>query len=458
MILPQIPLGAIRQLLASFTCSLSIGMVGAALVWYAPLMLLLVSDKSPIPMTTSQTSWLVSSIEGGSILATIPAGMLANKVGRKYPILVCGPLCAMSYLLQAYTYSLPVLFIIRQIQGICLGVVYTCGPVYIAEVSEPQFRGFNLSNMLTMLYLGGLFSYSVGPYVNYTHYALASLAIPLIFTISFAFMPESPYYLVMKGKHDKAQKALIWLRGDTKIEELKIIQDTIQKETTNKGSWRELFLTRKERKAFLIVQICCITKYLGGITPFVVYVSQTFGEATIDYLDHNQLTIAAGIILSLAAFVSSLITDSVGRRPMLINSCLVCFFFYGLIAVYYFMDSKTEFDMKPYVMVLYLSVIGFIIASTIGLAPLMQTIQAEYFTANTRGLAGGLTSAIATVVSFIALKQYQFISDKVGVYLNYSIYALVSLWGSVCMYYFLPETAGRSLGEIQMEMSGRNKK
>lgn len=175
------------------------------------------------------------------------------------------------------------------------------------------------------------------------------------------------------------------------------------------GSWKDLFQTKEDRKAFFVVQVCSITKYMGGMPAFANYVSQTFGESTIRFLDHNQLTIVTGVLLTVATFSSSLISINVGRRPILIYSCFCCFVFTLIIGVYFFLDFETAFDVSPYVWILYGSVIGFIIAANIGVGPLLQTIQAEFFTARTRGIGGALTLVVGSAATFASIKQYQFI-------------------------------------------------
>ncbi|CAH1403593.1 unnamed protein product [Nezara viridula] len=403
-------LSTLRQHMAAISCSLSVAITATAFVWYAPLLLYIVSPESEVPMTTTETSWLVSSMELGCLFFVIPAGMISDRVGRKYPILFVGPTCGLGFIVLAYVRSLPALFVLRQIQGLCLALAYVVGPIYIAEISEPSLRGSTSCHIQTMWFVGCFYDYCIGPYISYSTYALVCLAIPLLFTTTFIFMPESPYYLIMKGRTEEAKQALSWLRGGKEVnEEFKEIEATIEREVYEQGSWKDLFHTKKDRKAFFVVQVCSITKYMGGMPAFANYVSQTFGESTIKFLDHNQLTIITGVLLTVATFSSSLLSINVGRRPILIYSCFCCFIFPLLIGGYFFLDFETAFDVSPYVWILYVSVIGFIIAANVGVGPLLQTIQAEFFTARTRGIGGALTLVVGSTATFLSIKQYQLI-------------------------------------------------
>jgi SP family facilitated glucose transporter-like MFS transporter 8 len=74
--------------------------------------------------------------------------------------------------------------------------------------------------------------YCIGPYVTYQHLAIAGAFVPVIFAVSFFFVPESPYYLLAKGKREEATKALQWLRGQSRVgvqAELNDIQVTLHK-------------------------------------------------------------------------------------------------------------------------------------------------------------------------------------------------------------------------------------
>lgn len=189
------------------------------------------------------------------------------------------------------------------------------------------------------------------------------------------------------------------------------------------GSWKELFHTKENRKAFFIVQLCSFTKYMGGMSALCSYVFQTLSESSIMYFDQNQLTIAVGIIMTLSTLGSSLIPVSFGRRPVFIGSCLSSSIFLIVIGGYYFFEFETLIDVGPYIWILYVSLSGFIIAVNVGLSPLMQTIQAEFFSSKTRGTGGALTLVFSATFTFCCIKQYQILQVYPS-HLNYNLLLL----------------------------------
>jgi SP family facilitated glucose transporter-like MFS transporter 8 len=83
-----------------------------------------------------------------------------------------------------------------------------------------------------LVVIGFLFEYCVGPYVTYTHLAIVTGCVPVMFAVSFALFPESPYHLLAKGRREEAAKALQWLRGQSRAgvqEELDTIQVRLSK-------------------------------------------------------------------------------------------------------------------------------------------------------------------------------------------------------------------------------------
>ncbi|BES98432.1 facilitated trehalose transporter Tret1-like [Nesidiocoris tenuis] len=437
-----------RQYAASGSSSISSAMTAVAFCWLEPLMLKLIAPDSEIPMTTSDTSWLLASIELGEVFTTIPAGLLADRYGRKPLILSTGPLSLLGWILVLTTRNLPVLYVVRIIQGVCIAIVYTVVPMYIAEISEPRIRGELSVHFQTMWYLGITFIYIIGPLFDYQTYTYLCAIWPVVFTLTFMLMPESPYYLCMVKKQEKAAKALRWLRATDDVDvEFHEINRSVEADMKGKGSWKDIIATKKDRKAFFIVQLVCAIKYFNGMPAIVSYATETFMKGST--IDPHILTISFGILLCVTTTCTAFVSDSVGRRPLLLISTMGSIVFNVIIGVYYFLNEKTEIDVNPYSWIMLTSLAGFCISANIGLGPLLQTVQAEYFPSNTRGIGGGITEMTASITAFINLKQYQIVIDYFGIYMNYFIFALSALVGFVLLYFTVTETAGQSLGEIQ---------
>lgn len=434
--------------------SLSLMMNGTTLGWITPLLVHLVSKNSEVPMTRSQSSWVVSLIGIGELFTPIPAGILVDIWGRKPCLIATAPMYIVSWILVLMTRSVPVLYAVRVTQGLGMGIIFTVLPMYIAEISGPSIRGSLSTLFQGMWYFGILFEYSIGPYVTYDHYAYISASIPVIFLCTFIWMPESPYFLLMQNREEEALKSLAWLRAENKItarRELLIMKKSIHQEMKNKVSWRDLWATPADRRALLIIQVIAVSKFLSGAEAILSYASQTFSATRGSCLTADNYTIIIGILILLTTFFTSGLADTLGRRPLLLISCVGCGISEFLAGLYYYLDRQTPIYYS-YSWLSFVSIASYCVFLSIGVGPLCSTIQAELFPSNTRGLASGLTNITITATTFISMKMYQVIGDSIGVYLNYWIFSAFCAFGAVVILLFMPETKGKTFAEIQKEL------
>ncbi|KAK9498290.1 hypothetical protein O3M35_002958 [Rhynocoris fuscipes] len=439
----------LHQLIAALTCNLAVVAVGPCFTWLEPLTQWLTSEESPIPMNSDDVSWLTSIIEVGELLVVIPSGILADRWGRKPVILSIGPMSVISWIMIAVSRDIVTLYIVRVLQGIALGIAFTVVPMYVAEISSPSVRG-SLGGQFTVLwFVGILFSYCTGHYMKFDSYIYVQVIIPLIFFFTFIFMPESPYYYFMKENVEKGKSALKWFRyGQDISDEAVNIQKAVEDDMRHAGSWRDLIATKSDRRALFIVQIVCFVRYLTGMPAYLSFASQTFASSSHGSLTSDQLTIIMGAILMGSAFFSSLFSDSIGRRPLMIASSIGIFIFNTLLAVYYYLDQYSLVDLSSFAWIMYLSVAGFCVSINLGIGQLMQTVQAEFFPSNTRGLGGGVTGVTMAIATFINLILYQNLTDAFGVYMNFVSFSIFSFIGTIFIMKYVTESAGKSLAEI----------
>uniref|UniRef100_A0A224XKC8 Putative transporter major facilitator superfamily protein n=1 Tax=Panstrongylus lignarius TaxID=156445 RepID=A0A224XKC8_9HEMI len=199
-------------------------------------------------------------------------------------------------------------------------------------------------------------------------YTLTLILLPILFCISFTFMPESPYYYFMKNKPDKARSSLIWLRYGEDIEvEYKQIEVAVQEDMKNVGNWKDLIATKKDRRALFIVQIVCLTRCLVGISAFLVFAEDVFAEAGQHMFTPNQQSICLALLFTLTSSVSSFFSDTVGRRKLLIYSLIGTVISNIIIALYLCLLELTSLPVRSYVWIMYAGLLAFCIFTNIGL-------------------------------------------------------------------------------------------
>nr|XP_032524230.1 solute carrier family 2, facilitated glucose transporter member 6-like [Danaus plexippus plexippus] len=251
----------------------------------SPMTLLLQSQESPkgVPLTDLETIWLLK-------------------------------LCSM---------NIWVFILARMLVGINMsGTCVTC-PTYIKEISDNDIRGA-LGCWGTLFFtMGCLFSYIIGDLCSYRVILLILLTIPALHFVIFLTMPESPSYLLKKGKDEEASKVLMWLRCrkqyDFSIkEEMDYIKQEQQKDENQtafllKNIWKDNIL----RRAFYIALIAAMARELCGSVPILIFAGDIFkmsSEGTGIVMSPNQNAMVLGAVQLLGATLVSAIVERFGRK------------------------------------------------------------------------------------------------------------------------------------------------
>ncbi|CAH1397355.1 unnamed protein product [Nezara viridula] len=440
--------GTLRQYYACTISQLSVMVVGVAYCWFEPITIRLANDPD-LGFSADDVSWLISIMEIGCLISPLVSGDLTNRIGRKYVILSIGPLCLVGWILVLFSKTMVSLVIVRILHGLATGVAFTITPIYTAEVAEPKLRGRLSGTFQTTWYMGTLYAFSIGPYFSYDVYTYICIPLPILFTIVWMMMPETPYYLLMSKREDEARKVLKYFRdGDDIEKELEDMQKAVKEEMAVEGSWKILFTDKTERKAFIIVQIVSITKFLTGMPVIVNYALDTFTRSET-FLSAEVMSIILAVLLTLIAVISAFMSDWIGRKPLLLVSCFGCFVAHFLTGGYYYIHEKTTLEGGNYTWALYVGLVMYCFFSDIGLGPLLQTLQSEMFGASTRGVAGGITEGFAAFLCFVVLKLYTPVNEVFGVYMNFWFYSFTGLIGGLLLVWLMYETAGKTIGQME---------
>ncbi|KAI5724087.1 facilitated trehalose transporter Tret1-like [Diaphorina citri] len=441
-------------------------MAGTSMGWPSPVLRLFKSNitdmfrnETYIEMTSAESSWVVSIIELGNLVTPIPIGFLVDYVGRKPCLLTTGPLYIISWLLVIFTKHVYVLYVVRFMQGLAMGIVFTVAPMYIGEISGAKCRGALSTFFIGMLNTGILLEYTVGPYVDYDTLAYVSLVIPVVFLMTFIWMPESPYFLIMKGRDVDARKSLFWLRGGRESSKDKInlelsnIKQDVEREMKLSDDFMDIISTPANRRSLLIVQIVAVADVISGMSAVLPYASSTFARTEGSLITPDECTLLLGILVFLSTFPTAFLVDRTGRRPLLLVSCFGSGISQLIAGTYYLLSENYTVDLSKFNWIPLISITCFAVIYSIGLGPLVPTLQGEFFPSNTRGLAGGVTTITLTVISFLVMKMYQVICDHYGVYLNFYIYSLGCIICGVLVYFIIPESKGKTFAQIQEELN-----
>lgn len=141
------------------------------------------------------------------------AGMAANWLGRRLTLLLLSVPMVAAWLLMSVTTSGLCLMLGRVLAGMAIGVVSVAAGMYVSEVAEPSVRGTLGSFFQLQITVGILLGYMLGLLGSPVLLAYVNVALPVVYAALFWFMPESPVFLLNRGKSERARASLQWLRG-----------------------------------------------------------------------------------------------------------------------------------------------------------------------------------------------------------------------------------------------------
>lgn len=217
------------QYLAAITATLCLAAAGTQIGWTSPILPKLKSPNSRVPLTSDDASWIASFSLLGSIPSIILSGFIVDRLGRKTSLLISGIPHIISWILIIVAWNPYILYLSRFIGGIGLGIGYVICPMYIGEIADKEIRGSLGSFIKLMVTFGELYAHAIGPFVSYECLAYSCAVMPVIFLLTFGWMPESPYYLLMKNREDKAINSLKRLKRYATEDQLEEDMEQMQK-------------------------------------------------------------------------------------------------------------------------------------------------------------------------------------------------------------------------------------
>ncbi|GLV45357.1 uncharacterized protein CBL_05457 [Carabus blaptoides fortunei] len=353
----------------SSLCALSAGM---HFTWTSPALPIILSDDFPLNITSEETSYIALVAPIGDLIGAPLAGWLADVIGRKNVVMLTALPTFIAWMIIAFAESTWVFCIGRIIAGIAEGFFYIIFPMYMGEVTEPSIRGVVSCSLPLSLMTGMLLINAYVPFLSIRDSSIISAVVPVLLIICFAWMPESPYYLIMKGKMEEAKKALYFLRRCDIDKDLEVLKNDVTRQMSEKGTLKDVFYIRSNRKAFFIVTGVRIFQQLSGLTAWTMYTQTIFAQAGAEL----SPVVATCIYSSTQLFTicwSSLLLEKFGRRPLLILSGCGCGVTLIIGGVYFYLQEKTDTDISSFTWIPIVVMLVYVIFFSAGLATVPST-------------------------------------------------------------------------------------
>lgn len=386
--------------------------------------------------------FVTGSLLIGCLIGALVGGRLADKGGRKPMLTVSAVLLGLSGLgCWLFAPGWMWLTIYRFIGGLGVGILSAVIPAYISEVSPSRLRGTLVSFYQFGVVVGILIAYCFNFGVRGNWHLMLSL--PLFFAVIDVLMlislPESPRYLVLRGRAAEAETAIA--KFGFSEEDAAAIRATVPEE---KGAGvGELF---KGRTGY-VVFLGCMLAFFQQITGINVIVN--YAPGILDSLgvgsDPLLQTIYVGIANLLFTILALWLVDHCGRKVLLISGGAGSFLCVAYLAYAWTLPSPNPIGVL-------IAIIGFIGFFAISFAPLMFVVTAEIYPARIRGTAMALSTGISWACAFLVVQFFPWMEATLGTSVTFGIFAVLLLAACLFIGFLIPETKGKTLEQIQKEL------
>ncbi|XP_062532565.1 facilitated trehalose transporter Tret1-like isoform X1 [Bombyx mori] len=444
-----------QSLAASVPILLNIAL-GLTSGFSATLLPQLEKEAGPIPADEETASWIASIAALPMVPGCLISGWLFERFGRRRAQFIVSALFLIGWILTATAYNLTFILSGRLFTGLCSGLIAPLGPVYVGETSEPKYRGFFLAAISLGMAFGIIFAHVVGTFTSWQWTAVICAVFPILSIVLLVFIPESPTWLISRGRIEEGVKVYNWLRGnndEAKAELKAIIDRKLAAHASPVQTWRNklLFLKSPELiKPLMIMNLFFATCQFTGTNAVTFYSIDILGKAVCKGIDQYLAMLIIDLLRLIASLAACVICKKYGRRNVFfLSSGLTIISLIGL-ALFLYLKPENMSWIPLFCLMFY------ICAITIGVDPIPWIMCGEIFPENVRGMGSGISTGVAFASLFVVVKTEPGMMKNLGEAFTFMIYATVTLFGVVILYFTLPETKGKSLHEIEDKLKSQN--
>ncbi|GAB0119111.1 sugar porter family MFS transporter [Acidisoma sp. 7E03] len=403
----------------------------------------------------SAKEWIVSSMMFGAAVGALAAGVLSFRLGRKVSLILGAILFVIGSLFCAAAWSVESLIVARVVLGLAIGIATFTAPLYISEIAPPEKRGSMISTyqlMITIGILAAFISDTLFAYIGAWRWMLGIVAVPgFLFLLGVLRLPNSPRWLLMRGKGREAREVLTQLRGNKQRvdAEYNEIEEQLRRPQVGWSLFRE---NSNFRRSVFLGVVLQIIQQLTGINVVMYYAPRIFEAA--GFQGHLALwgTAIVGLVNVLATFIAIGFVDRWGRRPVLLTGFVVMFVGMGILG-YILNLGHLGLGMQIFaVVMLLLFITGFAMSA----GPLIWVLCSEV--QPTKGRDFGIAASTLTnwVANFVVGLTFLSMLNNWGSGITFGVYALLNALFFVFTIFYVPETKGVTLEQIEANlMSGK---
>ncbi|CAN6363589.1 unnamed protein product [Urochloa humidicola] len=411
--------------------------------------------REDVGLTDAQVEVLAGSMNVFMLVSILAGGWFADAVGRRSTLVLANAFLMAGALAMALGRTYAALLAARFVTSVGAGFARVVAPVYNAEISPPSTRGVLSSLLDIFINVGILLSYV-------SNYAFADLpprlgwrvmfaagALPPVFLAAgvLAVMPESPRWLVMRGRHGEAH-AVLARTSDTPAEadlRLEEIKHAVSSSSSSPAAAAKHQLSGGGvRRVLVCVVWLQFFQQASGIDAIVLYSPLVFRHAGMSS-SAAVLGATVGVVKTCFILAAALLSDRLGRRPLLLASAGGAAAALAAVAV-----ALCFAGGAAAAACVVAAVLAFVAAFSVGLGPVVPTYSSEIVPLRLRAVGTSLGTAVNKVACGVVTMTFISLAGWITMPGCFFLYAGVAAAACAFVYVHVPETSGRSLEDMDV--------
>ena len=413
-----------------------------------------------------QQGWYVGCALVGSIVGVLFAGILSDKLGRKLTMVISAVLFSTSALGCALSADFAQLVVYRIIGGVGIGVVSIVSPLYISELAVAQYRGRLVSLYQLAVTVGFWGAYLV----NYQLLAWAESGTQLsvdwlnkifitevwrgmlgmetlpaiLFFIIIFFIPESPRWLIVRGKELKAVNILekIYNSITEAKSQLNETKSVLTSET--KSEW-SLLMKPGIFKAVIIGVCIAILGQFMGVNAVLYYGPSIFENAGLSGGDSLFYQVLVGLVNTLTTVLALVIIDKVGRKKLVYYGVSGMVVSLILIGMYFLFGDSLEVS-SLFLLIFFLF---YVFCCAVSICAVVFVLLSEMYPTKVRGLAMSIAGFALWIGTYLIGQLTPWMLQNLTPAGTFFLFAVMCVPYMLIVWKLVPETTGKSLEEIE---------
>ncbi|MFI9383066.1 sugar porter family MFS transporter [Kutzneria sp. NPDC052558] len=403
-----------------------------------------------------QQGFVNGALAAGAIIGALLVIKLADSLGRRRTIIVAATVFALGTVGCTFAPSFEVLVAFRFIVGVAVGASSATVPTYLAELAPGKVRGMLSSLNQLMIVSGILIAYIVDDILadsaNWRAMIAAAIIPAVILLVGMLRMPESPRWLLKNGREDEAREVLSsTLQGQGVEAEFDEIKEIIRLDGQQaKGTLKDL-TAKWARPALVVALILAVGQQFSGVNAVNTYAPIMFNNLGFGAAASLLAAVVLGIVKVLFTVGEMFVVDRWGRRPLLqVGGLLMAVTLIVLgLCVSFIKDTGV---IGPITLVL---LILFLAGYELGWGAVVWVMIGEVFPLRVRGIGTGTASVVLWAATFTITFVFPVMYTNLGLAGAAWIFAAVCIVLVLLVTRFVPETKGRTLEQIELELRER---